>query len=122
MDWVLMIRILMLQQWHGLSVPELERRVANRISFCKFSGFPETIPDYSVAWYFKERLNETGKYQKILGELHKQLDSKCLKVKEGDIQDATFITADPGHAPADKPGRTRSTNTQKQRQDLDQKR
>jgi len=37
------------------------------------------------------------------GELQKQMGSKCLKVKEGDIQDATFITADPVHAPADKP-------------------
>jgi len=36
-------------------------------------------------------------------ELQKQLDSKGLKVKEGVIQDAIFITADPGHAPADKP-------------------
>jgi IS5 family transposase len=26
-----------------------------------------------------------------------------LKIKKGTIQDATFITADPGHAPADKP-------------------
>jgi len=37
-------------------------------------------------------------------ELQKQLDSKGLKVKEGVIQDAAFITADPGHAPADKLG------------------
>jgi len=26
-----------------------------------------------------------------------------LKIKKGMIQDATFITADPGYAPADKP-------------------
>jgi transposase, IS5 family len=37
-------------------------------------------------------------------ELQRQLDSKGLVVKEGSIQDATFITADPG-APGDRPAR-----------------
>jgi hypothetical protein len=32
-----------------------------------------------------------------------QLDAKGLKVKKGVIQEATFITSDPGHAKADKP-------------------
>jgi len=103
MDEVLLIKLLVLQQWYGLSDPELERQVADRISFRKFLGFPETIPDYSTVWYFRERLLETGKDQEIWRELQKQLDSKGLKVKEGVIQDATFITADPGHAPVDKP-------------------
>jgi len=104
MDGALMIMLPVLQQWHGLSGPELERRVADRISFRKFSGFPETIPDHLTVWYFRERLPETGKDLEIWGELQKQLDSKGLKVKEGIIQDTTFITADPGHAPADKLG------------------
>lgn len=35
--------------------------------------------------------------------MQRQLDQKGLKVKKGVIQDATFITSDPGHASADKP-------------------
>ena len=35
--------------------------------------------------------------------MQRQLDSKGLKVKKGVIQDATFITSNPGHAKADKP-------------------
>jgi len=104
MEWVLMIRLRVLQQWYGPSGPEMERKVADRISFCKFSGFPETIPDHLTVWYFRERLPETVKNQEIWRELQKQLDSKGLKVKEGVIQDAAFITADPGHALADKLG------------------
>jgi len=41
-DEILMVNLLVLQAWHGLSDPELERRVADRISFMKFLGFPET--------------------------------------------------------------------------------
>jgi len=35
-DEVVMIKMLVLQQWHGLSDPELERQVVDRISFRVF--------------------------------------------------------------------------------------
>ena len=38
-----------------------------------------------------------------MGRIAKQMDIKGFKVNEGVIQDATFITADPGHEKADKP-------------------
>jgi IS5 family transposase len=98
-----MIKILVLQEWHGLSDPELERQITDRISFRKFLGFPEVVPDYTTVWAFRERLGKTGRDKKIWQELQRQLDSKGLKVKKGVIQDATFITSDPGHAKADKP-------------------
>jgi IS5 family transposase len=47
--------------------------------------------------YFRERLIDTGKDERIWEELQRQIDAKGLKIKEGVIQDATFITADPGH-------------------------
>ncbi|GCC11164.1 hypothetical protein IPdc08_01213 [archaeon] len=88
-DEVLMIKLLVLQEWHGLSDPELERQVTDRISFRNFLGFPETIPDYSTVWYFRARLEETGNDKKIWKELQRRLDEKGLKVKKGVIQDAT---------------------------------
>ncbi len=102
-DEIVMIKLLVLQEWHGLSDPELERQVTDRFSFRNFLGFPEVIPDYSTVWYFRERLEETGKAKEIWKELQRQLDEKGFKVKKGVIQDATFITADPGHAKADTP-------------------
>ncbi len=102
-DEVMMIKVLILQEWHGLSDPELERQITDRISFRKFLGFPDTIPDFSTVWIFRERLIKAGRDKKIWQELQHQLDSKGLKVKKGVIQDATFITSDPGHAKADKP-------------------
>jgi len=72
-DEVVMVKLLVLQQWHGLSDPELERQVTDRISFRKFLGFPETIPDYTTVWQFRERLSETGKDRAIWAELQRQL-------------------------------------------------
>ncbi|MCA9704062.1 MAG: IS5 family transposase, partial [Methanolinea sp.] len=97
------IKMLVLQQWHGLSDPELERQVNDRISFRKFLGFPDIIPDRSTIWLFRERLSKTGKDEFIWEELQRQLDKKGLKIREGIIQDATFIHSDPGHASVDTP-------------------
>jgi len=102
-DEVVMIKLLVLQQWYGLSDLELERQAADRLSFIKFLGFSEDIPDFTTVWKFRERLTKTGKDQAIWAELQRQLDALGLGVKQGVAQDATFITADPGHAKADKP-------------------
>lgn len=95
-DEVVMVKLLVLQSWYGLSDPELERQVADRISFQRFLGFPESPPDYSTVWQFRERLASTGKDRELWEELQRQLEEKGLRVRKGVVQDATFITADPG--------------------------
>ena len=102
-DPVVMVKLLVLQAWYGLSDPELERQALNRIDFQHFLGFPGNAPDYSTVWQFRERLAQSGKDKEVWEELQRQLDEKGLKVKKGVVQDASFITSDPGHAPADKP-------------------
>jgi IS5 family transposase len=102
-DELVMYKMLVLQEWHGLSDPELERQVTDRISFQRFIGFPKNVPDFTTVWSFRERLAKTGKDRELWKELQRQLDNNGLKVKKGVIQDATFITADPGHAKADEP-------------------
>jgi len=102
-DPVVMVKLLVLQAWYGMSDPELERQASIRIDFMHFLGFPEKAPDYSTVWRFRERLVETGKDQAVWAELQRQLDAKGLKVRKGVVQDATFITTDPGHAKVDKP-------------------
>jgi len=102
-DPVLMVKLLVLQAWYGLSDPELERQAGNRIDFMHFLGFPEKAPDYSTVWRFRERLAETGRDKLIWEELQRQLDAKGLTVRKGVVQDASFFTSDPGHARAEEP-------------------
>jgi len=61
-------------------------------------SFPATIPDRSTIWSFKNRLIEAEVLDEIWNELQHQIDARGLQVKRGVIQDATFITSDPGHA------------------------
>jgi IS5 family transposase len=100
-DEVVMVKLLVLQQWYGLSDPELERQASDRISFQRFLGYPEQPPDYSTVWQFRERLAATRTDELVWRELQRQLDAKGLRVRKGVAQDASFIEADPG--PSSKP-------------------
>lgn len=95
-DVILMFKILILQQWFGLNDLEVERQMADRISFMSFLGFPNPPPDSRTIWLFKERMAETGMDKVVWTELQRQLDAMGLQVKSGTIQDATFIEADHG--------------------------
>lgn len=95
-DIVIMVKLLVLQHWFGLSDPELEWQVADRFSFRIFLGTTEVVPDFSTVWLFRERLIKSGRFNDLWKELQRQIDEKGFTVKEGSIQDATFITSDPG--------------------------
>jgi len=97
-DEVLMVKLLVLQQWYGLSDPELERQAANRLDFQNFLGWPEKAPDYSTVWSFRERLAATMTDAVLWAELQRQLNAAGLKVRRGVAQDASFIEADPGQS------------------------
>lgn len=51
---IIIIKLIILQQLYGLSDPQLELQVADRISFRVFLGTTEVIPDYTTVWLFRE--------------------------------------------------------------------
>lgn len=102
-DEIVLIKLLILQQWYGLSDYELERQALDRVSFFNFLGRPNSIPDRSTIWYFRERLIKNQKEDSVWNELQRQITEHGLTIKRGMIQDASFILADPGHANSDEP-------------------
>ena len=103
LDVIVMLKSLFIQQLHNLSDEQLEREIADRISFRMFLGTTETIPDSTTIWKFRERLAENGVDKEVWAELQRQLDAMNLKMQKEIMQDATFITADPGHAKSGTP-------------------
>jgi IS5 family transposase len=100
-DEVLMIKMLVLAGWYGLSDYELELLATDRLSFRHFLGYPDKIPDRSTIWKFREDLAENG-INLIWEELQRQLEEKGFTIKRGTIQDASIITSDSGHAASSK--------------------
>lgn len=88
-----MFKLLLLQRWYGLSGPGLEDALYDRISFIKFSGFSlgSSLPDHSTICRFRNTCMELGIYEKLFGEINRQIESHGLLVKEGAIVDATIV-------------------------------
>jgi transposase, IS5 family len=108
---ILMTKILFLQGWYGISDEEIEFQIYDRLSFQQFLDFPEGIPDYSTIWRFREELTEGNIIDKIWEELKRQIEANNIKIKEGKIQDASFIEADPGKKRSGMEGRGREART-----------
>jgi IS5 family transposase len=102
-DVIVMLKSLFIQQLYNLSDEQLERELADRISFRMFLGTTEVVPDSTTIWKFRERLAACGKDKEVWNELQNELDALNLKIKKGIMQDASFITSDPGHARKDTP-------------------
>jgi IS5 family transposase len=88
-----MFKLLLLQRWYGLSDPGLEDALYDRISFIRFSGFSlgGSLPDHSTICRFRNTCMELGIYEKLFGEINRQIESHGLLVKEGAIVDATIV-------------------------------
>ncbi len=123
-DELIIVRSLLLQSWYGLSDPELEFACNDRLSFRNFLDFSESIPDFSTIWKAREKLKLAGVDVLIWSELQRQLDEKGYVVKEGVIQDASFIEADLGKKRHYKEKKAKKNNetivySEKQRQHQD---
>lgn len=92
---LMMFKVLLLQRWYGLSDPQMEAALFDRISFFSFAGFSaeDDTPDHSTIWRFRELLAEKGLIEPLFSELCRQLDAKGLKVRQGTLIDASLIAS-----------------------------
>ncbi len=102
-DEILMVKILFLQSVYGIVDETMEIDIYSNIRFINFLDYPDTVPDARTIWLFRERLSTTGKDKALWKEIWRQFLDKGITVKRGTIQDATFITSDPGHRRKERP-------------------
>lgn len=95
-DPVMMFKVLVLQHLYNLPDEEIEYQIADRNSFLRFLGFPQSVPDHTTIWRFREYLSSLNLHDKLWNELNRQIAEKGIELSKGVIQDATFITANPG--------------------------
>lgn len=114
LDQIMMLRCLLLQEWYTISDEELEFQIADRLSFQEFLEFPKQPPDHTTIWRFREALADGDTIDEIWAELHRQLSAHGITVSKGKVQDASFVTADPGKTRSGKDGRGREAATSRQ--------
>lgn len=88
-----MVRALFLKHSYGLSDPELEDQLIDRLSFRKFVGLPldQPVPDFTTFWNFQEDLIAQGLIDDMFTEINRQLEQQGLMIKQGTIVDAAIV-------------------------------
>lgn len=88
-----MFKILLLQQWYGLSDAGMEEALADRISFRQFVGLglADAVPDHTTICRF--RAQTQGRMEQVMEELNRQFECRGLLVKQGTLLDASFVKA-----------------------------
>jgi IS5 family transposase len=89
-----MLKALLLQQWYGLSDPELEEALLDRVSFRRFCGLAldAATPDETTLCRFRNALKDAGLGEALFGEVLGQLEAAGFVVKTGTLIDATGST------------------------------
>ena len=89
---IVMFKIILLQQWFGLSDPETEEQIHDRHSFQEFLGITaETdIPDETTICKFRNALVKNKFDERFFSEVHRQLATHGIAVTKGKIVDATI--------------------------------
>jgi len=104
---VLMLKCLMLQKWFGLSDPQLEEQLRDRLSFRRFVALSleDDTPDETTFVRFRGRLRESNLDATLFEKTLAHLDAQGLIVQEGTLVDATILQAPRGKSKKDARGR-----------------
>ena len=88
-----LLRVMILQHLYGLSDPQAEEQINDRLSFQKFVQLDahEAVPDETTICRFRQRLIECGLHEELLGLLNAQLEVRGYIVKRVTLVDATLV-------------------------------
>jgi transposase, IS5 family len=90
-----LFKALLLQQFYGLSDPQLEESLADRLSFRRFVGFSltDSVPDHSTIWRFREQLAKSGLAERAFALITGQIERSGFVLKRGTLIDASLVPA-----------------------------
>ena len=77
-DYVMMFKILILQEYFGLSDEQLEFQITDRFSFMRFLGLGiySKVPDSNTIWNFREQLSKDDSVKKLFDIFHRELTKR----------------------------------------------
>lgn len=90
-----LFKMSLLQHCYGLSDPQCEELVGDRLSWRRFVGLglQDKVPDETTLVRFRQRLLEHGLHEKLLALVNRQLEKRGLILKTCTLVDATLVQA-----------------------------
>jgi IS5 family transposase len=90
-----LFKMSLLQHCYGLSDPQCEELVSDRLSWRRFVGLglQDKVPDETTLVRFRQRLVEHGLHEKLLALVNRQLEQQGFILKTCTLVDATLLQA-----------------------------
>ena len=90
-----LFKMSLLQHCYGLSDPQCEELVGDRLSWRRFVGLglQDKVPDETTLVRFRQRLMEYGLHEQLLQLVNRQLEQKGFILKTCTLVDATLLQA-----------------------------
>jgi transposase, IS5 family len=92
---LLLFKILLLQEYCGLSDKAVEFHITDRLSFMRFLDLTldDIVPDSNTVWNFREALKKEKRMEKLFEAFIQTLRRGGVIVNKGSIVDATIVKA-----------------------------
>jgi transposase, IS5 family len=92
---LLLFKILILQEYCGLSDKAVEFHISDRLSFMRFLDLTldDTVPDSNTVWNFREELKKNNAIEQLFDAFVQSLRRSGIVVNKGSIIDATIVKA-----------------------------
>jgi IS5 family transposase len=94
-DYVLMFKILLLQEWNHIADDQTEYLINDRLSYQRFLGLSlgDKVPDAKTIWAFREALTQSGRTKELFDLFARQMEAQGVITRRGSIVDASFADA-----------------------------
>ena len=94
-DYVLMFKILLLQQWYSIADDMTEYLINDRLSFQRFLGLSlgDKVPDSKTIWLFREKLTKSGVSREVFELFTRKMEEQGVITRKGSLVDASFVEA-----------------------------
>ena len=91
-DYVLMFKILLLQEWNNIADDHTEYLINDRLSYQRFLGLSlgDKVPDAKTIWAFREALTKSGRTKELFDLFTKLMEEQGVITRRGSIIDAAF--------------------------------
>jgi IS5 family transposase len=92
-DYVMMFKILVIQQFYNLSDERTEFEINDKLTFMRFLGLRlgDTVPDTNTIWAFREELTKAKAIKNLFDTFNEVLEEKGIIARKGSLVDASFI-------------------------------
>jgi IS5 family transposase len=92
-DYLVMLKVLVLQSLYNISDDQMEYQLRDRLSFMRFVGLgmSDRVPDAKTIWLYREALTKAGVIRDLFNRFERFLKDQGYQAQKGQIVDASIV-------------------------------